>query len=141
MKKLIYICIAFVAINIVSCKDDAIKAQTSSFYNMLTTDTVINTGTVNLDAEVSNSWSVASFQVIATEVSGTSDGTCLLQAGNDGTNFKDISTDTLQIADVATQSFLWAVTSVPYRHYRITCTGVGTMSNIVAGKAAFRREW
>ena len=141
MKKIISI--LFIAMLFIAGCDDGneAKAQTSSFYTMTGGDTVVNTATVNLDATVTQSWSVASFSVVATEVSGTTDGTCLLQAGNDGTNYNDISTDTLQLADVTTQSFNWSVTSVPYHYYRVKCTGVGTMANIVAGSATFRREW
>lgn len=117
------------------------KAQTNqiTFEN---SDTIEATASVGLVMPVVGVYDDAIFQVIITEVSGTTDGTAILQWSVDGTNYKTIAgTDTLDIADVTTQSFIWHLNGIPVApYYKILCTGVGgTMNAIAVGKAYFRK--
>ena len=107
---------------------------------MTGSDTVVNTATVNLDVTLKGSASSVSFHVIVDELSGTTDGTALLQGSNDGTTYFDLNTDTFQLADVATpQGYGWYINGCnPYLYYRIKVTGVGTMSAIASGYAMLR---
>lgn len=101
-------------------------------------DTVVNTATVNLDVTLKGKGDLG-FQVVATKISGTVGGTAILQGSLDGTNYVTISTDTLTLTDVATNSAVWKVSASTYLYYRIAVTGSGTMSASVVGYA-LRRE-
>ena len=102
-------------------------------------DTITNTGTVNLDATIKGSQNVVGFQVVIAKLSGTVAGTVVLQASLDGTNYNTISTDTLTLTDVTTQSNLWTVSPNSYLNYRLKATGSGTMSATATGLALPRR--
>lgn len=74
-------------------------------------------------------------ETTVTKISGTVAGTMTLQVSNDGTNFKAIPTEETQTGvatatalDVASQTFTWRINKVPYRWYRISWTGTGTMA-------------
>lgn len=101
-------------------------------------DTIVDTGSKYLILKVNNKASNVAFQAVVTKVSGTVAGTVLLQGSIDGVNYKDISTDTLNLTDVATQSYLWTVSANPYLYYRLAGTGSGTMSAILTGYAIRR---
>lgn len=109
-------------------------------YEMAGSDTITNSATVNVTQTLASPYDVASFQAVVTKVDGTVAGTVLLQGSNDGTNYVDISTDTLTLTDVATQSYLWSVTDAPYKYYRLKGTGSGTMNAILAGFAVAKRH-
>lgn len=126
------------------------SAQVTILYNALgtnlMTDTVTNAGTgyvqvrtVNMLApKLCNS---TSFQVVLTEISGTTGGTVTLMGSLDGTNYKAIPTNdtqtsitTLTALDVASQVFTWRLAGSPYPYYRVSWTGTGTMSATVAAR-------
>lgn len=73
-------------------------------------------------------------QVSITKISGLVAGTVTLQGSLDGVSFSTVASPTLAITatatatDVASQSFSWVVGYNPYRFYRISWTGVGTMA-------------
>jgi hypothetical protein len=98
---------------------------------ILGSDTIVNTATVSVTQTFKLTYAVASFQAVVTKVSGTVAGTIILEASNDGTNYAAISVDTLNLTNVATNTKLWAVTSVPYKYYRLKGTGIGTMAAIL----------
>lgn len=91
-------------------------------------DTITNTETEYVTITLSGSGTYVAIQVVATKLSGTVDGTVLLQGSVDGVNYVDISTDTLQLANVTTNTKVWSVTGNPYLYYRLAGTGVGTMA-------------
>lgn len=114
-----------------------VEAQVVTMTN--STDTVTNTGTVNLDATIKSPQTVVSFQVVATKISGTVAGTAILQASIDGTNYVSIGDDTLTLTNVTTNTHLWKIEPSPYLYYRVKVTGSGTMSASVSGYALPRK--
>ena len=130
MKKLLFLLVAMIAMITV----DAQKAV----FTMTGSDTIVNTASVSVSQTYSSEYGNVAFQAVVTKVSGTVAGTVLLQGSLDGTNYVDISTDTLSLTDVATQSKLWSVDANPYKYYRLKGTGSGTMAAIIAGYALAR---
>ena len=64
---------------------------------------------------------------------GTAGGTVTLQGSNDGVNFVTVSSSysssrTLSVSNVTTSTAIFVVTSNPYKYYRLSYTGTGTMS-------------
>lgn len=100
-------------------------------------DTIANTATVNLDLIVRNFYETGVFQVTNTKLSGTAAGTTLFQGSVDGTNY--ISLDSLVNTNVTTNTKIFTDAPVRYPYYRLTTTGVGTMSVITVGKAHFKK--
>lgn len=107
---------------------------------MTGSDTIVDAATVSVSQKITTSLNVISFQAVVTKLSGTVAGTVILQASNDAVNYVDISTDTLTLTDVTTNTFLWSVTSAPYQFYRLTGLGTGTMSAIISGFAVARKN-
>lgn len=109
------------------------RSQTFVLHNALgstiLTDTVTNTGTGLVQVDASRvRGNVTSVQFIATKISGIVAGTIALHGSNDGTNYASISSTTFTATDVASQGGVWQLTGSPVKHYRVTWTGVGTMS-------------
>lgn len=96
-------------------------------------DTVKDAGTDYVQLQVKKWYKSVSIQAIATKVGGTVAGTALLQGSNDGLNFLDMNTDTLQLTDITTNTKVWVVNGSPYSWYRITYLGVGTDTFKIAG--------
>lgn len=69
---------------------------------------------------------VKSFQVAVTKISGTVAGTCLLQGTVDGTNWVDVNTDTLTLANQTTNTKVWIISATSYYSYRLKFTTTGT---------------
>lgn len=128
------------------------NAQTKTLVNSaLTTSptiTVTNTGTsdlVNLLAVNSTSGTKVSVQVVATKTSGTVAGTISLLGSIDGTNYKAIlleevatAVNTYTATDVASQTFIWRLSSNPYPYYKVSWTGTGTMVATATAKLFIR---
>ncbi len=100
---------------------------------MAGSDTIVDAASVSVTQTLKISHAVTSFQAVVTKVSGTVAGNVILEASNDGTNYAAISTDTLTLTDVATNTQLWSVTNAPYKYYRLKGTGSGTMAAIISG--------
>lgn len=96
-------------------------------------DTITNTGTDYVQYQPTYNYENISFEAVVTKISGTVSGTGLLQGSIDGTNFKDISTDTMALTDQTTNKKIWVLTYSPYKYYRVTYLGVGTMSAKIYG--------
>ena len=111
----------------------ALCSTANAQLTMTGSDTIVDTGVISVSQTLSKSHDVTSFQAVVTKVSGTVDGTVLLEASNDGTNYVAISTDTLQLANVTTNTYLWSLTNAPYKFYRLKGTGSGTMKAIITG--------
>jgi len=108
-----------------------------SSYN-LNSDTCVNGATTYVGITVNNSYSTISLQVVITKISGTVAGTITIQASNDGTNYVTVNsgyiTSTTHTAtNVATSSKLFTITGSPYKYYRMSYTGSGTMSATIKG--------
>lgn len=103
-------------------------------------DTVVNTGTKTVNQEVRGWYETVNIQVVATKISGTVAGTMTLQGSNDGSNYSTIDTaivksrySTFTATDVATQTTHFVIEGSPYRYYRVSWTGSGTMSARIYG--------
>lgn len=108
----------------------AANAQTVMFSdgNSLATDTITNTATETFTRQIPHKRASLSVQVVITKISGTVDGTAKLQGSIDGINFSDISSDTLDLTNVATQGKVWTFDHSPVLYYRVSITGSGTMA-------------
>lgn len=114
----------YVAMLLTSC----VFAQSNTPVTMTGTGTMTNTGTVNITQTVVGIYDRVSLQVVVTKYSGTVGGTCILQGSIDGTNYKDVNTDTLTLANQTTNTKIWVLEGSPFYYYRIQCIGTGTMS-------------
>lgn len=108
-----------------------------SVNNMLagsaTSQTTTNTSASTLSLSVSNWYNTVTIQSVVTKISGTVAGTVTLQGSIDGTNYVTVNSSYADVTsysptDVATSSKLFVVTGSPYRYYRLSYTGAGTMS-------------
>lgn len=130
MKKL-YSIIAMLFVVASSYAANAVYTLKSSF--LATSDTITNTATGYVEVNITKSYETVSIQAVCTKISGTVAGNVLLQASNDGTNFVSVGLDTLATTDVATQSHTFIVHGSPYKYYRLSWTGSGTMSATLKG--------
>jgi hypothetical protein len=101
----------------------------------LTSDTVSNTATAFLTAQSLTKGESTTIKFVATKISGTVAGTVTLLGSLDGTNYKALTVaegttalPTYTATDVASQNFIWQVLRSPYKYYRVSWTGSGTMS-------------
>lgn len=90
-------------------------------------DTVINTGTRTATLKSTSKFDVVAIQAVITKVNGTVGGYAILQGSLDGLTYVNVSTDTLKLANVTTNSKIWLVESSPYLYYRESVTGANTM--------------
>lgn len=139
MKKLfILLVLAFVAM--------ATSAQQGKVYT-LTNDTITNTGTVYSDVVTSTGAANSIvFQVVTTQLSGTSAGTVILQGSVDGTSYVTLNektgliagfpNDTLTISNGA----IWnvAVQNPAWKYYKVKAVGSGTSSTKVVYKYIYK---
>lgn len=98
-----------------------------------TSDTVDNAGSGYVGITISKYYSSISIHAVVTKISGTAAGTVTLQGSNDGTNYTTVvssfaSATTLSVTDVTTSHKIFTITGSPYKHYRLSYTGSGTMS-------------
>ena len=136
MKKLIFLlAIAFGLLSSVN-----IQAQTTVYTMTHSGDTVTNTGTKTVDIEVKNFYESVSVQLKITKISGTVAGTVTLQGSVDGSNYVTVdsgatitSAETFTATNVTTQTNIFIISGSPYRYYRMSYTGSGTMAARVYG--------
>lgn len=107
-----------------------------------TTDSVTNTGTNYVTVQVQNWYYTTTIQPVVTKLSGTAAGTVTLQGSNDGTNFVTVNTSyisggsaTMSVSNQTTNTKLFVITGSPYRYYRLSYTGSGTMLCTLKGYA------
>jgi len=96
-------------------------------------DTTTNSANSYVSLGVTNWYNTVTIQSVITKISGTVGGTCTLQGSIDGTNFVTVSSAYADVTsytptDQTTNSKLFIVTGSPYRYYRLSYTGTGTMS-------------
>jgi hypothetical protein len=99
----------------------------------LTSDTTDNTGVSYVGLGVEKWYERVTIQSVVTKISGTVAGTVTLQGSIDGTNYVTVNSSYADVTsysptNVATSSKLFVVTGSPYRYYRLSYTGAGTMS-------------
>lgn len=105
------------------------------------TDTVTNTATgyVSTLTAIVNPALSTTVQVNIVKISGTVAGTVTLQGSVDNVYWSTATSGALAITatytatDVATQSKNWVIANSPYKYYRATWTGTGTMSATIGG--------
>lgn len=134
MKKLLFLfAFAFVYVS-------SVNAQSSAFIFTSSGDTVTNTETENLQLKVSNPYDIVTIQYVAQKLTGTVAGTATLQGSLDGVNYVNaMAADSIFTnTNVTTQTTIWYVQPGRYLHYRIKCTGSGTMAARVYGYAITR---
>ena len=86
------------------------SAQTQYTYSMTGSgDTLTNTGTDSVYYALNSYYKTVTVQFEVTKISGTVAGTAKLYATVDGSNYTQIATDTLALADVTTNSKIWVV--------------------------------
>jgi len=127
MKKIIFISMFLLAFTLG-------KAQ-----NVITTmtgsgDTLVNTTADGVVTNVLFNHKSVSVQAVVTKIGTyTIAGTALLQGSIDGVNYKDISTDTLTLANQTTNTKIWIVDDSPYYYFKVLFTGSGTMQAKIYG--------
>lgn len=101
--------------------------------------TVTNTGTGTATAQFDGGYNQVSLVAKVTKTSGTLGGTATLQGSLDGTNYVTIPTATVvggastyTVTDTATQYINFVVTGSPYKYYRLSWTGTGTMVGVIS---------
>jgi hypothetical protein len=117
--------------------NNKIGKQMLSNYS-LTSDTITNSGTGYVEFTLNSFYERVSFQPVVTKLSGTAAGTVTLQGSIDGTNFVTVASSyvtaaTMSVTNVTTSTSMLIVTDSPYRYYRLSYTGSGTMSCTLKG--------
>jgi hypothetical protein len=102
-------------------------AQSATLMPLIAGDTVVNAGTVTKTFTATAGYSAIGVQPVITKISGTVAGTAILYYSLDGTNYLPAG-DTLTLANVTTNTALFAKVTAPAVYYRIVVTGSGTMS-------------
>ncbi len=118
------------------CLSFGVMAQTSM---TVSGSPVTNTGTGTATATIANSYETVTIQAIFTKTSGTLAGTATLQVSLDGTVYITAPTQvtvagasTYTVTDVASQSISFIINKAPYKYYRVSWTGTGTMVGTIA---------
>lgn len=96
-------------------------------------DTTTDTGVSYVSLGVSQWYNTIAIQSVVTKISGTVAGTVTLQGSLDGINYSTVNSNYVTASsysptNVATSTFRFIVTGSPYRFYRLSYTGAGTMS-------------
>lgn len=124
MKNIFIICLFAMVLNLAS------NAQTTMTGSG---DTIVNTATKTNTLKLSGSFKEVLVQSVVTKISGTVAGTLTLQGSIDGTNYVTADSSALHkrlfvATNVTTQSVVFVIQGSPYLYYRVSYTGVGTMS-------------
>ena len=112
-----------------------VKAQTPIVVTMMVAcSPVTNGGVATATATINNSYETAAIHAVFGKTAGTLGGTATLQASLDGTNYATVATQatvagasTYTVTDVASQSVIFIINKAPYKFYRVSWTGTGTM--------------
>lgn len=96
-------------------------------------DTTDNTATSYVTLGTVQWYNTVAIQSVVTKISGTVAGTVTLQGSLDGINYNTVSSSYATVTsyvptNVATSTKMFVVTGSPYRYYRLSYTGAGTMS-------------
>lgn len=96
-------------------------------------DTTDNTAESYVTLGVERWYNTITIQSVVTKISGTVAGTVTLQGSLDGTNYNTVDSNYCTVTSYSptnqtTNTKLFVVTGSPYRYYRLSYTGAGTMS-------------
>lgn len=128
MKKLLIISSFIIALCISAI------AQTSVTTSMTNNgSTLTNAGSDTVYTQIQGTYKTVSVQAVLTKVSGTVAGNAVLFASVDGTNYVQISTDSLLMTNQTTNTKIWVVNNSNYMYYKVIFTGVGTMVGTAYG--------
>lgn len=105
----------------------------------LSDDTLVNAVTEYATLQLNEPADLLSISYVLTKVSGTVAGTVLAQGSIDGTNYVNISTDTLTLANAATNVHIWTFVKSPYKYYRTKAATTGTQVSVQAAKLYTRK--
>jgi hypothetical protein len=95
---------------------------------MTGTATLTNADTVELTQTVNGVYNKVSLQVVMTKYSGTVAGFVVIKGSVDGTNFVNINTDSLTLANQTTNTKVWVLEGSMYKYYKLTTITTGTSS-------------
>lgn len=96
-------------------------------------DTITNSATGYITYPLTDYYEQVAIQAVATKISGTAGGTVTVQGSLDGSNFVTvkaayITSSTLTVLNQTTTCKIFVITGSPYKYYRLSYTGSGTMS-------------
>ncbi len=126
MKKILIVSLCFLLGSTIA-KSAGITTLMKSNLNF-TSDTITDAGNGYLSLQVQGTYSQISIEVVVTKISGTVAGSVVLQASIDGTNYYNISTDSLNNTDVTTNKKIWVLSGSQYLYYKVYQVGAGTMA-------------
>lgn len=107
---------------------------------MTGTDTVTNTGTVELTQRIIGTPTNISIQVKLTKLSGTVNGYTTFYGSMDGVTYTLLDT-AMDASDVATNTAFYHVENPKdYVYIKLIHTGVGTMSAILSARILIRKD-
>jgi hypothetical protein len=100
-------------------------------------DTVVNTASVSATYRATGKPTFVAVQNVLTKVSGTVAGKSYLYASLDGITY--VAIDSMTATNQTTNAKIWIVANPKaYAYYKVTHTGSGTMSAILAPKIIIR---
>ena len=136
MKKLIF---AFIATMFAVLTATETKAQLVTMTG--SGDSITNTGTKYLTANLDGNVIASSIQVTFTKTSGTAAGTATIEYSIDGTNYHTVVPDTFTVTNTTTQYYLWNLEKPnAYKYVRIKVVGSGTSRYRLNGLIYIRKE-
>lgn len=130
MKKIFSI-LAIGLLFVCSSEAQTVTSLKNADYQTLTIDTVTNTGTGSLIINLTQAYKNVTIQPKVTKISGTitSNSAPKLQGSIDGTNYFNIVGDTMNVTNTSSlQTTAWVKSNQGFKYYKVTYTGVGTMS-------------
>ena len=133
MKKILFL--ASLVIGFVSMA----SAQRATLMPLVAGDTIVNTGAVTKTFTASAGYSALGVQPVVTKISGTVGGTLFLYQSLNGSDYVK-SGDSLNLANVATNTVFWSHQTVPGVYYRVIATGTGTMSAVLRLNYVLRKH-
>lgn len=109
----------------------AVETKAQSAVLVSSTDTLndAETAYISLPTLTGGYYSIG-IQAVVTKVSGTVGGTAIIQGSLDGTNYVTIGSDTLTLANQATNTFIWSLTPSTYQYHRVKFVSSGTQVSI-----------
>lgn len=104
------------------------------------TDTVTNAATEVLTLPTSGVYEHFTAQLDVTKVSGTAAGVVRIFVSNTGVKYAQLKTDSLIVANVATQTKMFDLGPVKYLNYRLAYAGAGTQVVILQAVGVLRKR-
>ena len=117
MKNLLFL----LALTIIGANSFGQTTLTNSLDTLKQSTTIYSTS-----AKQVTPFDAVSIQTVLTKVSGTPTGNIIPQGSIDGTNYVDISTDTLKLANQTTNTKIWTFDKTRYLYYRVASTATST---------------